>query len=526
MTITNRLLFLTLATSVAAPHVAAQSIPASQHRGPLAVMPFAFVTDAASMKFTFRAAQPVPENDITSIPPQAGLPTYAFDTLVARLPVAARSGFRFGAISAANDGIPRTNDGVPEIGFGNENWAAVVLSVSNQSGVAWPDLPQTAGGSQGSHLISYFFQDSIDITGVFPGESLLEVLGPEAGLEGEEDIQALDYSLGLINANSGLPIPFFAQNTDTIFFSVAYEWWLQTDGLVPQFALDGTNWVAADCAAIYKTDWDNSAEEWGVPELYRSRGDLQLLERESPAGNQEAVDALMIYNHTSFAPTIYYSTRMHSGDGGRNQLLTLESTGPKILRDSGPQGVVPPPPPLTTQIGLGNNKDVNSACGWDPEAPGFPTSAYVGLPRPYRFWDLSQQPTHTVLATPISLSIARRTDISYHPDPQSPTVDSHLDFTVGGRGASGDFGPATVWLLARGDSLGAPPTTYDPLITTTPDYIPILALPWSVDPADVSAPQLSWTLPMPLVHSTRLYFEAHVIGPSGLIGATHPVIIK
>lgn len=529
----NRLSRLSTAIVAIATGAAAQGIDAIQHRGPLVAMPFAFSGNVPPVgtnpDVRFRALQPTPSNGLTQIVPTATEPDYTFASIVANLP----SGFSFNAISALNDAIPHTTGGLVEVGSGTPNWGAIVFSVDNNSGETWPELPSTAGGAQGSHLVSYWFEGSVGIGDVLPGANVLEVLRSEAALPVGADIDALDFSMGLLDANSGIPIPVFAEVRDEVFFTVSRSWALtnETYPFAEHPAGNGTM-VGPDAGVIYRTKWNaqgGPANAWRTPRIYRDRSQLGLLPgRTEPgvpvAGDEEAIDMLMVSVPDDTDARVYFSTRKHPGDGGRNQLLTLESTGIWPLLDQAPGQN---PQPVTNKLNIGGDKDIDAGCGYDPEANTTFTSGYFGLPREYRYSGVSQVPGYAHLATPISLSIGRRTRIEPAPASGPPTVKSYLDFAIGGLGQS-TLGTHDVVLFAGTERPTDPPTIPIPV-----QWTPILSFPWTVASGD-TAPMTSWSLETPIFGSVRVYFEAQLLvsnpqNPNdlqNLRAASWPVIIK
>lgn len=489
-------------------------------RSMTSALPLAFSQHGTplSVRFTDPGPDNTPNAPMTANDADHG--DYAFASLLANYAAYDMSEFAFGSMSSGNDGIPPTINGVPNL---TGRWLGINVSVSNDSGVVWPQFPVDPGNSQGSLTVSYFFEESVHFAEDYLGVAQLSRTGAEAGLPAGSDMDALDFGSALIQANPNIMLPVFAPNRRLWFFSVAHDWVYPAGAptpdpaLPPSFARDpasGTNFPP-DPAVIYRTEWqfDGSSWGWSSPEIYLNRTALGLIsDPNAPGYHEEAVDALMVQVYVE-PPTepdvVYFSTRKHAHDQGRNQLLALEPGGPTTLLDQPPSTTGqqnPSPTPVTDRIGTsqptGSDADVDGACAIDPELAPNDASVALGVPGGYRYdqWFLPH------MQQPMGMSIARRTtaDITKQ---NGAFTSTELTFQFTGRGGSGNTGVCDLVLFAGSIDL------------TT--MTPILSIEWHYDPLD---PQVTVTLPVSGMGSAPLQFEAQLFDENDQLIAATPYL--
>jgi len=496
--------------------LAAQNIDdPAEIRSPMASLPVAWTQAPATLPAN--ASDPlwfVPPGAATVAQPpstfvDATSPDFTFADWLQRLDGYDLTDFGFGATSSGNDGNPSTNGGEVDLG---SRWLAINLSISNASGVVWPAFPVDASGKQGAVTATYFMSQSTVIWPNTLGVLQLNRTGAEMSVPTGGDVDTLDSGIALMHANPGLHIPTFVPNRTHWFFSVSHDWVYPNHGTVrranlpPNFALSksGQSQLPPDPAVVYHMIWD--VDHWKQPQVFLDRSDLGLIDLVPNAPNAptppgyhaEAVDALMIgFDGITNTHGIYFSTRMNPWAPGRNQLQTLEANGPVPLLDNGV--------PVTTRVGTGTDKDIDSACGWDPEIAPHDTVAshFVGIPVGFN-WGPGNPFAPPALHTPMGLSVSRRTAVT------ASGTRSFLVFECTGRGGSGNTGDCVVQLMVSGNQV---------------DWMPIMTTPWIWNPATPTAPQLTFEVQAPFGINT-LYFEAH-LGYQGLpIAASNYVKIR
>lgn len=284
----------------------------------------------------------------------------------------------------------------------------VVMSVSI-SALSTPTLPgpffdaAAASGtnSAGSAIVSYYFDGSGSFPASLPGATVLEMAGKHLGfpLGGDEDVEAVDFGLGFMQAAGGSTGFFF--DGHGVYFSVSPKFVADNNGA--DFARTGTSPGSPvnhkpHPADIYRIQWQPATSTWTTPYLEYSWSDLGFKSADCD------VDALEIELTGSGFKTVVYSATVDSDwDSAKvkdiSQLMVFHDDGPGHMKPTALRDVNGDK--VATKIGIvdeGSGIDeVDAVCGIDPEpSSGGPSRDFANL--------VSED---SVAGTPLGLSISR-----------------------------------------------------------------------------------------------------------------------
>lgn len=296
------------------------------------------------------------------------------------------------AVSTGADLIPFPDgNGTPDL---SQTWLAVTVSVdAGTQGAAGSliEARRLAGKNTASDLVTYYFDGGVGLDPALQGQVLLEQRAEHLAL-GSEELDGLDFSLGVASHLQPLSPPLFFPRTAEFYFS------LHPDAVVPinlatasssvSFAFDGggSGLPEVHAGSIYRVSWDSGTGAWSQPELYRSYSELGL-------AAQDDLDALSV---DAGRGTIVFSSDLASSTaGGWSQLRIYtpdDGTGSPAVMDlqDGPDTRV------ADELGVGNDEtgNVDAVCDWDPE-PG------------QVFFDFGVPVPPFVMVEPMGLSMTR-----------------------------------------------------------------------------------------------------------------------
>ncbi len=339
------------------------------------------------------------------------------------------------AHSTGNDVIPKLDaQGVPHLTrSGQESWLGVVVSMgAHQSGADAQGLPgsnveraRNSGRSNRSDLFSFYFDESSWIHPTLRGTALVEQSREDLGFPsgGTEDIDALDFGLGVTSfAGATTPSLFFSRRGD-FFFSV-------TPACVPnlgsKFALNGNaQEVPADPGVVYHITWSPALGWSPKPSIYRTLDELGL-------DDGDDLDALAVDMGND---TTVFSTQLVAG---RSQLLVHD-----VARGNGHTELQNHPTPTTkakttTKIGsIDDTDDIDAVCIYDPRELALGT--HMGTPTGWA--DL------TGVGQPLGISITRAESIS------EDGREALLIQTTGWGGTTPSNAQVFLWISADYDPL-------------------------------------------------------------------------
>ncbi|MCR9247475.1 MAG: hypothetical protein NXI31_20785 [bacterium] len=401
----------------------AQSVPPSTRMGPFAGFPAGITVTKGS-----RAAND-PDEILFAPPGHVSDPavqgatgsrprwtlTDLFGTFTGNM-----SRFEFTAICSGNAGTP-TDWNVDSTGTratpdlwdeATETGRFFFLVASIANGSAGVPGSLLEGPGKGADLVSYTFSQSAEMPSDLLGQTHLEASGADLGFDPGADIDGFDLALGVLAFNPNLDVfsevPFAPFGERTFFFSVSRDF--AADNIGQAFAVgtmgQTTPTIDADAAAIYRMDWtpDSSLPaggSWSRPFVYRSRTQLGL-----SASALESVDAITINANDDI---VIFSTEYHGPElPTRNQLLV--QTAEMLVNNQALAVADGPGDPVSVRLGVGDDDDLDGACGNDPEVIS-PSTTYLagadaGIPRP-NFWS-TLAPMYPAFATAAGISAARR----------------------------------------------------------------------------------------------------------------------
>ena len=281
------------------------------------------------------------------------------------------------AHSTGNEIIPATDgDGIPNV-LESPRWLALSISVRDGaigSDGSWYEVRRNAGLSNGADVVSYYFEGSEGINPALVGSTVVEQGTEDLGYPGTgaEDVDALDFGLGVMTLSPGVASEMFFTNESEYYFSVS-------NACVPllssPFAVDNTvvagQPVDANGATIYVVRWtpgQGGGGSWSFPEVYRSATQLDL------DVAVDDIDAIAVDRTTLEQPVIFSTQPSDSSQlliHHYNQDLTA-FVGPETLRnESGAE--------VTAILGADDVDDVDAVCGFDPEPGSY--DRLMGTPR-------------------------------------------------------------------------------------------------------------------------------------------------
>lgn len=258
--------------------------------------------------------------------------------------------------------------GTPTLDGGR--WMHVTVSFDNSAtglpGSLIRRRTNVQGGrtTPGSDLIGYYFSDSAAIDQSYIGSTFLEQAAEDIGYSVAQDIDALDWSMGVMGSSSASSWPAgLFSGGNAYYFSITQasaEAINQQAGSLGFFAKDaGGNSVRANAATIYLISWEPSSNgqppfSWNSEIVeYQTASELQLdLARDD-------VDALAV--NASTGVTIF-STRIRPEIQAVPQLQVYQTgwRAPEALKDNGV--------PVTSKIGSSDDTDdIDSVAIIDPE---------------------------------------------------------------------------------------------------------------------------------------------------------------
>ena len=312
----------------------------------------------------------------------------------------------------------------------SERWFGLVVSVSNDSlGEPGSVFEMMRGGPSGtralgSDLVSHYWEDSHGIAGALIGSTLLESSREDMGFPLDEDVDALDYTIGVNYFTPGLLSRFFFEETGQYLFSVSKEWARSAAaaGFLPAGALP-------DPAAIYRIQWLGPATGWSQPMVHKTRAELGLYPLSNPLGEFEDIDALAVGSPDR---VIYSSKRA----AGHNQVLVywgVPLASPVSLKANDTTLA-------SVALGLRDDDEMDGTCPIDPEPAntlgntfGTPTEQLFGrVPGP---WNGPPMGASTTLISSVDASnqlngLALILELSGwgNSSPRSGSVDLYVNF--------------------------------------------------------------------------------------------------
>ncbi|MFO1076913.1 MAG: hypothetical protein U1E73_04215 [Planctomycetota bacterium] len=468
--------FALLATSVVA-QVPPVPTPMIRRQGPFSVWPIGVVQDTVGRDKLLLVA-PAPRTASPAEPGRRGRrPDYTTASLFPDLPQPLANDFGFSAIDTGNAIVPTTwnvltSGGVP---YGiapdlrsDQRWLALSATVTNSSPLTNHPL-LTAG--QGSHILSYFFLESQEVPSSLLGSLQIEQTSAQMLMPAGAEISAFDFALGMLMANPEDDLPAFVPYDDVLYYSVtphfASAYAAMSGGAqIPWFAADPADPFvrvhAPDAGVIYRSTWDDFAQTWSVPLVYKSLADLGL-----SAG--ENIDALTVDHSTGI---VIFSTDRATSPL-RNQVLLYHpdltaGTNLPLYDVDGTK--------VSTKLGLTDEDDIDGLCGTDPEISNYVAGRAAGTPRPERFGVLfGLGALYNGLESPIGFSVARDA-------PNGAPFDLRLQ--ISGWGPFEQPVPCNVNLSIRVESVNGANRTWGPWVQLAP--IPrsptqqTWEFPWSV----------------------------------------------
>lgn len=434
-----RLLLLAIPHAAAAATVTAQVPPLpvdpSNRGGPLSVFPIAVSLDSASRDSLFGAGTPEenyfkgPGNGSAAPSQWSGQeavlnPNFTIAEIFDYLPQPQRDAVEIDAMAVPTL-LPEFDDqGVPE--NPGTAWVGLAVSVSNLNAGTSGSMFALRNDAR-ADIASFFFGGSNGIPDDLIETTQLEMTREDLGFATPVNVDAMDFSMGIMQSNPTSTTSPFVPNRREFYFSVSWQFADDFDDI--DFARDPANnfnWAPPDAAAIYVSEWLETSSggtttyEWSEPRIHLSRDALGFLPRDE-GGELEDIDALTMSNSNG---SIIFSTQP---EPGRNQLLVVHVAFGAILvlplKDWSGNLV-------TDRLGIGIQDDVDAACHEDPEiSPAQPNGCKVGTPGKSAFADVLPG------FTPMSLAAARLEVLN----PTTGAVDLHR-FTFQLRGW-GNFVP-------------------------------------------------------------------------------------
>ena len=284
---------------------------------------------------------------------QIGQPDYSLDTLFPDH----YSVIEIDAHDTGNATIPGRMGSSEHPDLQGESWMEVVISyVDNPISPS----PLIAGSSnKGSELLGYFLSNSGGIATEFIGQTYREQTAVSMGLTNSENIDALDYAIGVQSFASTGSIAALFSRTGEYYFSISSNC---ASAVNSASSLLGTtfaqNGVTANGSSIYMMEWiwNGTSGRWSQPEEVLTPGDLGLDE----ALARDDVDALAF---DSVSGNAIFSTSGFTA--GRSQLMyyTADPTTPNVTAlGNGTTGRV-----TTEYPNNDETTDVDAVCIIDPE---------------------------------------------------------------------------------------------------------------------------------------------------------------
>ncbi|WP_145201408.1 hypothetical protein [Planctomycetes bacterium Poly30] len=241
------------------------------------------------------------------------------------------------AMSTGNDVIPAANSvGTPAVGLANFNWLALAVTVKNggtgkNPSILWQEQGKY-GSRTGASVLSYYFDGSIGINPRLVDKTVLEASRNHLGYAStsSNDINAMDYGIGLMTCNEGPNLDPLIYTTNEFFFSVTREW-ANSNSTVAFARHPGTTAAPSlppHAGTIYRLEWNENATAtagaWSAPEEFVPASDLFWNGYVEESVNDFDVDMLAVCPLTN---TIIYSTSRETL-GAPSQLMIYTIGGP------------------------------------------------------------------------------------------------------------------------------------------------------------------------------------------------------
>jgi len=257
------------------------------------------------------------------------------------------------------------------------NWMAINVSFNNDAMGRADSLIRARRNNTeglrktpGSDIYSHYFLQSCGIAEALINRTMLEQAAEQISYPGDEDIDGLDFALGVqAYAQQTSPLLFFPAY-GKFYFSLAPSCIVDVNSAVTnQFALDQQGgWQPADQTTIYVVEWDQSNGVWMLPEVYLAPSVLGLDK------GVDDVDALAV-NETGVGSngTVIFSTAYRPGDpASQLQGYDPNSGASGTLRNSNGRKI-------TRRLGaIDDTDDIDAICIFDPEAGMLGT--HMGVP--------------------------------------------------------------------------------------------------------------------------------------------------
>jgi hypothetical protein len=263
------------------------------------------------------------------------------------------------AQSTGSELIPPLNaQAVPDIQSPlYRTWMAVVVSVDNSARGLPGSLIErrrnrpSGRSTPGAELYSYYMEGSQGIDPLIVNKALVEQTSERIGYNGSQDIDGLDFGLGVISYASG-PTPGMFQNQVDFFFAL-------DDSCISAVNTTVNNKFTAslqpaNSATAYRIQW--SGTSWSPVYEYKTPADLEL------AIGEDHLDALAVDPGRG---NVIFSIKLRQGDT-RSQLRIhgpLPNGNPTVANLTNYSGQK-----VTTRIGSNDDTDdIDGVCVLDPE---------------------------------------------------------------------------------------------------------------------------------------------------------------
>jgi len=207
--------------------------------------------------------------------------------------------------STGNDNIPElSGEGVPNVA--GRTWMGVIVSVNNAA-VGTPGSlidrrrHLTSGRlTPGSDLLAYYYDESVNLAPALVDATVVEQSSEALGFSGNEDVDALDFGLGVTSYARGTSSTLFFTNTSDYFFTLDPACiTLLNENAVGGFTDSG---LEANAATVYRLEQLPGGTWEPKPSEYRSPDDLGL----DP--DEDRIDALAVDPGTNVT---IFSTQLH-----------------------------------------------------------------------------------------------------------------------------------------------------------------------------------------------------------------------
>lgn len=262
-------------------------------------------------------------------------------------------------------------NGVPD--FGSQTaWLSLTASVSSGSqGLGGGHIRRVTGFNidPGAELIGHYFKDSVGLGPGFEGSTLIEATKLELGYDINDsvDIDAIDYSIGMLTYNQNTAASTFFLNNQTQFYFTVSRDWANTQSLPFAYSTPTatTPTINAHPGDVYVMTWTGTTgQPWANPTVYLSHNDL------APNNAQFDLDAIDVDPGNK---TLIFSATKESGLA--SQLMIFQEADPNAQKHVAGQSSRPLRSKaglITQEISVSDNGDeITAVCSFDPELGSF-----------------------------------------------------------------------------------------------------------------------------------------------------------